>query len=204
MLDAKRKNEIARIVDSLPLADRQRRRVAESVENITVGASADLVNLFRHLQDALPTALAAVDEILKPAPTEPVRRHRMRRGQRLREPEKFVKNAVEGRRHGKKIPAFCPGDLVRVNVKITEDTCERIKTYEGVVIARKNAGVASSFTIREIKGEEHMFRLHSPCLDGIELVRKGRAPRAKSPALRAKLIFRQQAARRIQTVALTV
>ncbi len=88
---------------------------------------------------------------------------------------------------GKKIPTFSPGDTVKVNVKVTEGTRERIQAYEGVVIARKNAGINSSFTVRKIsygEGVERVFPLFSPRLDSIELVRKGQVRRAKLYYLR--------------------
>ncbi|AUN30602.1 50S ribosomal protein L19 [Niveispirillum cyanobacteriorum] len=88
---------------------------------------------------------------------------------------------------GKKIPAFSPGDTVKVNVKVTEGTRERIQAYEGVVIARKNAGINSSFTVRKIsygEGVERVFPLFSPRVDSIELVRKGQVRRAKLYYLR--------------------
>ncbi len=88
---------------------------------------------------------------------------------------------------GKKIPTFSPGDTVKVNVKVTEGTRERIQAYEGVVIARKNAGINSSFTVRKIsygEGVERVFPLYSPRLDSIELVRKGQVRRAKLYYLR--------------------
>lgn len=88
---------------------------------------------------------------------------------------------------GKKIPAFSPGDTVKVNVKVTEGTRERIQAYEGVVIARKNAGINSSFTVRKIsygEGVERVFPLYSPRVDSIELVRKGQVRRAKLYYLR--------------------
>lgn len=82
----------------------------------------------------------------------------------------------------KNIPAFSPGDTVRVNVKVIEGTRERIQAYEGVCIARKNAGLNSSFTVRKIStgvGVERIFPLYSPRLDSIQLVRKGDVRRAK-------------------------
>jgi large subunit ribosomal protein L19 len=88
---------------------------------------------------------------------------------------------------GKTIPEFSPGDTVKVNVKVVEGTRERIQAYEGVVIARKNAGINSSFTVRKIsygEGVERVFPLYSPRLDSIELVRKGSVRRAKLYYLR--------------------
>ncbi|MBP2302346.1 50S ribosomal protein L19 [Azospirillum picis] len=87
----------------------------------------------------------------------------------------------------KKIPVFSSGDTVRVNVKVVEGTRERVQAYEGVVIARKNAGLNSSFTVRKIsygEGVERVFPLYSPRIDSIELVRKGAVRRAKLYYLR--------------------
>lgn len=88
---------------------------------------------------------------------------------------------------GKSIPAFSPGDTVRVNVKVTEGNRERIQAYEGVCIARKNAGINSSFTVRKIsygEGVERVFPLYSPKVASIELVRRGDVRRAKLYYLR--------------------
>ena len=89
----------------------------------------------------------------------------------------------------KKIPAFSAGDTLRVNVKVVEGTRERIQAYEGVCIARRNAGLHSSFTVRKIsygEGVERVFPLYSPRLDSIELVRKGDVRRAKLYYLRGR------------------
>ncbi len=90
----------------------------------------------------------------------------------------------------KAIPEFSPGDTLRVNVKVVEGTRERVQAYEGVCIARKNAGVNSSFTVRKIsygEGVERVFPLYSPRIDSIELVRKGDVRRAKLYYLRDKV-----------------
>lgn len=87
------------------------------------------------------------------------------------------------------IPDFAPGDTVRVNVKVVEGTRERIQAYEGVVIARKNAGINSSFTVRKIsygEGVERVFPLYSPRLESITLVRRGDVRRAKLYYLRSR------------------
>jgi large subunit ribosomal protein L19 len=87
----------------------------------------------------------------------------------------------------RKIPAFSAGDTLKVNVKVIEGTRERVQTYEGVCIARKNAGINSSFTVRKIsygEGVERVFPLFSPRVDSIELVRKGDVRRAKLYYLR--------------------
>ena len=88
---------------------------------------------------------------------------------------------------GKKIPQFSPGDTIKVNVKVVEGDRERIQAYEGVCIARKNAGLHSSFTVRKIsygEGVERIFPLYSPRVDSIELVRRGDVRRAKLYYLR--------------------
>ncbi|UEM06646.1 50S ribosomal protein L19 [Skermanella mucosa] len=85
------------------------------------------------------------------------------------------------------VPEFSPGDTLRVNVKVVEGTRERVQAYEGVCIARKNAGLNSSFTVRKIsygEGVERVFPLYSPRIDSIELVRKGDVRRAKLYYLR--------------------
>ena len=96
-------------------------------------------------------------------------------------------NAVEAfdAKHMKpaeEIPAFRPGDTVDVNVKIQEGNNSRIQTFTGVVIARKGAGVRETFVVRKISfgtGVERRFPVHSPSIDSIKLVRKGRVRRAK-------------------------
>jgi large subunit ribosomal protein L19 len=90
---------------------------------------------------------------------------------------------------GRTMPLFSPGDTVRVNVKVVEGTRERVQAFEGVVIARRNAGVNSSFTVRKIsygEGVERVFPLYSPRLDSVELVRRGDVRRAKLYYLRGR------------------
>lgn len=85
------------------------------------------------------------------------------------------------------IPEFSPGDTIKVRVKVVEGTTERIQAYEGVCIARSNAGLNSSFTVRKIsygEGVERVFPLYSPRIDGIEVVRRGKVRRAKLYYLR--------------------
>ena len=87
----------------------------------------------------------------------------------------------------KSIPDFSPGDTVKVNVKVIEGTRERLQAYEGVVIARKNAGLNSSFTVRKIsygEGVERIFPLYSPNVAEIEVIRRGDVRRAKLYYLR--------------------
>ena len=90
---------------------------------------------------------------------------------------------------GKKIPDFGPGDSLRVNVKVVEGTKERVQAFEGVCIGRKNSGLNSSFTVRKIsygEGVERVFPLHSPMIDSIKLVRRGKVRRAKLYYLRGR------------------
>jgi len=85
------------------------------------------------------------------------------------------------------VPEFGPGDTVRVHVKVVEGTRERIQVFEGVVIARRSAGLNSSFTVRKIsygEGVERIFPLYSPRIDRIEVVRRGAVRRAKLYYLR--------------------
>jgi large subunit ribosomal protein L19 len=80
------------------------------------------------------------------------------------------------------VPEFAPGDTLRVNIKVIEGNRERVQAYEGVCIARKNAGMSSSFTVRKIsfgEGVERLFPLFSPRIATIEVVRRGDVRRAK-------------------------
>lgn len=82
----------------------------------------------------------------------------------------------------KNIPEYAPGDTIRVNVRITEGTNERIQAYEGVVIGMQNRGINSSVLVRKIshgEGVERQFPIYSPLVDSIEVVRKGVVRRAK-------------------------
>ena len=104
-------------------------------------------------------------------------------------------NAVEAfdAKHMKpaeEIPAFRPGDTVDVNVKIQEGNNSRIQAFTGVVIARQGGGVHETFVVRKISfgtGVERRFPLHSPSIDSIKLVRKGRVRRAKLYYLRDRV-----------------
>ena len=80
------------------------------------------------------------------------------------------------------LPEFDPGDSVRVQVKVKEGTRERLQAFEGVVIAKKNRGLNSSFTVRKIsygEGVERVFQTHSPMVESIEVRRRGDVHRAK-------------------------
>ncbi len=88
------------------------------------------------------------------------------------------------------IPAFGPGDNVRVHYRVVEGTRERIQPYEGVVIRRRGGGINENFTVRRIAshgiGVERTFPLHSPRIDRIEVLRHGRVRRAKLYYLRGR------------------
>jgi large subunit ribosomal protein L19 len=87
------------------------------------------------------------------------------------------------------VPRFQPGDSVRVSIKVVEGERERIQAFEGVCIARKNAGLNSNFTLRKIsygEGVERIFPLHSPRITLIEVVRRGAVRRAKLYYLRGR------------------
>ena len=90
-------------------------------------------------------------------------------------------------RLGKKIPAFAPGDTVIVNVNVVEGTRKRVQAYEGVVIAKRNRGLNSSFIVRKVssgEGVERTFPLYSPLIASIEVKRRGDVRRAKLYFLR--------------------
>jgi large subunit ribosomal protein L19 len=85
------------------------------------------------------------------------------------------------------LPDFRAGDTVRVHVKVVEGNKERIQVFQGVVIARKGGGIRETFTVRKVSGGvgvERVFPLHSPSIDRIEVVRRGRVRRAKLYYLR--------------------
>ena len=87
------------------------------------------------------------------------------------------------------VPEFGPGDTLRVNVKVVEGTRERVQAFEGVCIARRNAGVNSAFTVRKIsygEGVERVFPLYSPRIESIDVVRRGDVRRAKLYYLRGR------------------
>jgi large subunit ribosomal protein L19 len=87
------------------------------------------------------------------------------------------------------IPDFGPGDQVRVQVRVKEGNRERLQAYEGVVIARKNRGLNSSFTVRKIasgEGVERVFQTHSPLIAEITVLRRGDVRRAKLYYLRER------------------
>jgi large subunit ribosomal protein L19 len=85
------------------------------------------------------------------------------------------------------VPAFRPGDTVKVHVKVVEGTRERIQLFEGVVIKRRGGGISETFTVRKISygvGVERTFPVHTPKIAKLEVVRKGKVRRAKLYYLR--------------------
>lgn len=103
--------------------------------------------------------------------------------------QQIEQETVAGLTENKDIPSFQAGDTLRVNVRIIEGATERVQAFEGVCIARKNAGVNSSFTVRKIshgEGVERVFPLYSPRLDSIQVVRRGDVRRAKLYYLRGR------------------
>ena len=97
--------------------------------------------------------------------------------------------AIEEEQMGKDIPEFSPGDTIVVQVKVKEGTRERLQAFEGVVIARRNRGLNSSFTVRKIshgEGVERVFQTYSPSVSAIEVKRRGDVRRAKLYYLRGR------------------
>src|SRR5919205_2493735 len=96
--------------------------------------------------------------------------------------------SVESDQYKDEVPAFGPGDTVRVHAKVVEGNRERIQVFEGVVIRRRAGGINENFTVRRIAshsvGVERTFLIHSPRIDKIEVVRHGKVRRAKLYYLR--------------------
>jgi len=87
----------------------------------------------------------------------------------------------------KDLPAFRPGDLVKVDVKVVEGENERVQTFEGVVIRKRGHGIAATFTVRKMSfgvGVERTFPLHGPRVEAVKVVRSGKVRRAKLYYLR--------------------
>ncbi len=98
-----------------------------------------------------------------------------------------VIDAIEREQLRKDVPDFRPGDTVRVHVKVVEGEKERIQVFEGAVLRRSNGGIRETFTVRKVSygvGVERTFPLHSPRIDRIEVVTRGRVRRAKLYYLR--------------------
>jgi large subunit ribosomal protein L19 len=93
----------------------------------------------------------------------------------------------EAEQMSRTLPDFGPGDTVVVNVKVKEGNRERVQAYEGVCIAKKNAGLNSAFTVRKIShgtGVERVFQSHSPAIDSVTVKRRGKVRGAKLYYLR--------------------
>ena len=102
------------------------------------------------------------------------------------------------------VPAFAPGDTVTVQVKVVEGTRERLQAFQGVVIARRNRGLNSSFTVRKVShgvGVERVFQTHSPQVDSIKVDRRGDVRRAKLYYLRDRSGKSARIKEKVRTVA---
>lgn len=100
-----------------------------------------------------------------------------------------VIQAIENEQLKDNLADFAPGDTVVVQVKVTEGTRERLQAFEGVVIAKRNRGINSAFTVRKIshgEGVERVFQTHSPQVDSVEVKRRGAVRRAKLYYLRTR------------------
>ena len=98
-------------------------------------------------------------------------------------------DAIEQEQMTKQIPDFGPGDTVVVQVKVKEGSRERLQAFEGIVIAKRNRGLNSSFTVRKVshgEGVERVFQTHSPAVAEIEVKRRGDVRRAKLYYLRER------------------
>lgn len=100
---------------------------------------------------------------------------------------KFEKSYIE--KQGKKLPEIRPGDTVKVHTKIKEGEKERIQVFTGIVIRRRGSGLNKTFTVRKVSygtGVERIFPLHSPLVEKIEIVRRGKVRRARLYYLRER------------------
>ena len=100
-----------------------------------------------------------------------------------------VIRAVESSRMRTDFPSFRAGDTVKVHVKIKEGDKYRIQIFEGVIIARKNNGISSTFTVRKVSsgyGVERIFPTHSPIIEKLEVVKSGKVRRARLYYLRGR------------------
>lgn len=96
---------------------------------------------------------------------------------------------IEQAQMNKEVPEFGPGDTVAVQVKVKEGDRTRLQTFEGVVIAKRNRGLNSAFTVRKVShgvGVERVFQTYSPLIESIKVVRRGRVRRAKLYYLRER------------------
>jgi large subunit ribosomal protein L19 len=116
--------------------------------------------------------------------------------------QQIEREQVEKLAANRPVPKFEPGDTVRVMVRVIEGERERVQAFEGVCIARKNAGINSNFTLRKIsygEGVERVFPLYSPRIAAIEVVRRGVVRRAKLYYLRGRTGKRARIAERARS-----
>src|SRR6516164_1024609 len=127
---------------------------------------------------------------------------RLRRGLRggpMNLLQQIEREQVERLAANRPVPDFEPGDTVRVSLRVVEGERERVQAFEGVCIARKNAGINSNFTLRKIsygEGVERVFPLYSPRITAIEVIRRGAVRRAKLYYLRGRTGKRARIAER--------
>ena len=118
--------------------------------------------------------------------------------------QQIEREQVEKLAANRPVPNFEPGDTVRVSLRVVEGERERIQAFEGVCIARKNAGINSNFTLRKIsygEGVERVFPLYSPRITAIEVIRRGVVRRAKLYYLRGRTGKRARIAERARATA---
>ena len=118
--------------------------------------------------------------------------------------QQIEREQVERLAANRPVPVFEPGDTVRVSLRVVEGERERVQAFEGVCIARKNAGINSNFTLRKIsygEGVERVFPLYSPRITVIQVVRRGVVRRAKLYYLRGRTGKRARIAERARTTA---
>lgn len=99
-------------------------------------------------------------------------------------------DVVESSRMRDDLPEFWPGDTVKVHVRVVEGTRSRVQVFEGVVIGRRGGGLRETFTVRKVSfgvGVERIFPVHSPVIETIEVVRRGKVRRAKLYYLRDRV-----------------
>jgi large subunit ribosomal protein L19 len=116
--------------------------------------------------------------------------------------QQIEREQVEKLAANRPVPDFDPGDTVRVSLRVVEGERERVQAFEGVCIARKNAGINSNFTLRKIsygEGVERIFPLYSPRITAIEVIRRGVVRRAKLYYLRGRTGKRARIAERART-----
>jgi large subunit ribosomal protein L19 len=103
--------------------------------------------------------------------------------------EQLEQEQISKLTENKEVPAFSPGDTVRISVRVVEGSRSRVQAFEGVCIARANKGINSNFTVRKIshgEGVERVFPLYSPLVEKVEVMRRGDVRRAKLYYLRGR------------------